>query len=544
MLPTRMFLLKLPRAIARFLSEWRAFRAFRASYAFLGGDQKKEAQGVILLVSLTDWAPRLLWEGMIGLGLRLRGYDIVVVTYGHFWWAKKYFRVFGITRFIDFDVLQDEARKSIESGEAEKLLRENQSFGAMFALAWRGIGVGRHVLSTVVRQLKQGTPTFGDPRVTELLQRLLPTSLATVLAAEKIFADVTPRAVLFVEKGYTPYGEICDSAINRGIDVIQYCHGHRSDLLIMKRFSDKNRFRHTSSVSQKSWDIVRSLPWSAADEQQFMDELRTGYEQGTWLNRKFLLEKKRMKSPEEIRAQLALDPAKKIAVIFSHVLWDATFFFGTNLFPDYERWLIETVKAACQNDSVNWIVKLHPDYVWKMKMMGDSAAPRDVIALESDIGALPPHITVVPPDTDISTYSFFRAIDYCITVRGTVGIEAPCFGIPVFTAGTGRYDGLGFTNDSATIEEYLGKMRRIQDFPRLTPEETSLACRHAHALFSLRPLPFTTFEMVPIHIGGTFDHRTEIRVRSLDDVRKAPDLNAFADWVCQGHDEDYLHLQS
>ena len=33
----------------------------------------------------------------------------------------------------------------------------------------------------------------------------------------------------------------------------------------------------------------------------------------------------------------------------------------------------------------------------------------------------------------------FKVIDYGITVRGTIGIELPCFGIPVITAGTGRY---------------------------------------------------------------------------------------------------------
>lgn len=263
------------------------------------------------------------------------------------------------------------------------------------------------------------------------------------------------------------------------------------------------------------------------------------------MNRKFLLRGKTLKTPEEVRSQLHLDPRKKTAVIFSHVLWDATFFFGENLFDDYEQWLVETVQAAIRNPQVNWVVKLHPDYAWKMKQMGPQAAPRDVIALQTNLGKLPDHIAVVPPDTDISTYSFFSLMDYCVTVRGTIGIEAPCFGIPVFTAGTGRYSGLGFTNDSVTKEEYLEKIARIQDFPRLSPELTTLARKHAHILFNLRPLPFTTCEIAPVRkAGDSFEHDAVIRVHSLEELAKAPDVQKFLDWILESKEEDFLAVLS
>ena len=41
-----------------------------------------------------------------------------------------------------------------------------------------------------------------------------------------------------------------------------------------------------------------------------------------------------------------LDPERKTAAIFSHILYDATFFYGESLFADYEEWLVEAVRAA------------------------------------------------------------------------------------------------------------------------------------------------------------------------------------------------------
>lgn len=496
----------------------------------------------VLMISLSDWPERIKMEGMIAKSLQMEGRTPVILTYRSFAWAQRYFRAFGVDQFVFLDDLQKEVQPTINAINIEELVASHTSFDALHRYEKNGIGIGRHVLSTMVRQLKNGSPAFSDPAVLTAMRTYLPESLMAAEAAHLLLDRVQPEVVLFLEKGYTPYGEIFDAALNRHIPAIQYHHGQRSDVVVMKRYTRENRFQHPFSLSKDSWNRVRELPWTEAQEESFMQELRGGYENGTWLNRKFLLTDKKLKAPQEVRTQLGLDPAKKTAVIFSHVLWDATFFFGKNLFEDYEQWLIATVKEACANTSVQWIIKVHPDYAWKMKEAGGSREPRDTIALAAQVGTLPPHISIVLPDTDISTYAFFPITDYCITVRGTIGIEAPCFGIPVITAGTGRYSGLGFTNDSQSIDEYIGKLRHIADIPRLTPAETSLARRHAYSLFHLRPLPFTSFEMKPVSKNGKFDHHTIIRAHTLADIRNATDLTTFTHWVLHSTAEDYLHL--
>jgi hypothetical protein len=175
--------------------------------------------------------------------------------------------------------------------------------------------------------------------------------------------------------------------------------------------------------------------------------------------------------------------------------------------------------------------------------MGDTSQPRDIVALDANIGKLPTHVQVVAPDTDISTYSFFAITDYCITVRGTIGIETPCFGIPVFTAGTGRYSGLRFTNDSATKEEYLEKMLTIQNFPSLTEEESAKARLHAFTLFNRRPLTIRTFQMIKTSAAATreaLNYNVDIRAKSAADIQKAEDFRIFANWVIGSKEEDYL----
>src|SRR5205807_525761 len=127
-------------------------------------------------------------------------------------------------------------------------------------------------------------------------------------------------------------------------------------------------------------------------------------------------------------------------------------------------------------------------------------------------------------ESEISTRSVFEAADYGITIRGSVGFELPCLGVPVLTAGTGFYAGRGFTVDSSSAEEYLARLRRIEEVAPPTGEQYELARRHAYALFHLRPLRFSSFVATirPLEeMGHPLDHDIELRVRTRDELEAA-----------------------
>ena len=111
------------------------------------------------------------------------------------------------------------------------------------------------------------------------------------------------------------------------------------------------------------------------------------------------------RSRDEVIAALGLDPAKKTAVLYSHILWDANMFYGEDLFADQEEWFVETVRAAAANPRVNWIVKLHPANVWKLKREGIEGARDEETAIREAVGGLPPHVAVVRPDSEIGRAS-------------------------------------------------------------------------------------------------------------------------------------------
>lgn len=507
------------------------------------GAERASKSRRVLIVSLGDWVAQAKAEGMLAKALQLRGLTPVVLTYSHARHARRYFEAFGFTEFEYLDQLEAGHDNAAADAETARYLKELTTLDQLMQLEYRGVFVGRHVLSSICRSTLSGIPRLDDPRVRALLQRLLRTAMRTVGIAEDLFDRLAPEQALFLERGYVPFGEFYDVAINRGVSPVQWFSSHIDQALVFRRNDASNRHEHPFSLDPRTWDDVRTWPWTAEMDAALTDEFAVRYREGSWFNRQRLQDGKRIKTMEETRTQLGLDPAKKTAVIFSHVLYDATFFYGEGLFPTYEEWLIETVRTACRNPQVNWIVKLHPANLWKLR--GEAAGDfMEEIVLRKGVGELPPHVVLLRPETDINTYTFFTLMDYCVTVRGTVGMEAPCFGIPVLTAGTGRYAGRGFTIDSATPAEYLDRLMHIQDIPPMTPAETVLARRHSFALFKMRPLEFTSFRLLfPDRSAKNhpLDHNVDILVDSFQELAASPDLNTFADWLTMSTAPDLIN---
>ena len=520
--------------------------AFRRHNRFLAEAGRYENPDQrVLIVSLSNWPAQIKTEIMLATAFRLQGWTPWILTFSNHTCARRYFEAAGMSRFVHLDLQTNSDGTSLErmaGKRADEILAEGIRSSSFLKQREKEVDIGRHVLSTLVRTLRLGHLNLADPALAQPLRNALVRSLCAISQANKVLERVQPKKILFLEKGYTPYGEIFDLALSQGLDAIQWGHSHRIDALMLKRYTAGDRTLHPFSLSSSTWAETRTMSWGPTKEQELLEEVQGRYESGSWFSRKYLQTNKRIKSPAEVRRQLGLDPSKKTAVLFSHVLWDATFFFGENLFEDYEQWLLEAVRAACRNAAVNWIVKLHPDYVWKLKMIGDTKVPDQVI-LEETFGKLPSHVTVLLPDTDISTSSLFEMTDYCLTVRGTIGIEMACFGIPVLTAGTGRYSGLGFTIDSSTAQEYLDRLRNIHRIPRLTAEQTELAQKHAYALLKLKPLPTTAFEQVQMpleKLGHPLDHNVVIKPRSLQELTDAVDLKLFGQWACHSKTPDFL----
>ena len=205
------------------------------------------------------------------------------------------------------------------------------------------------------------------------------------------------------------------------------------------------------------------------------------------------------------------------------------------MFTSYEEWLKNVLLIAKKITNVNWIIKIHPANIF-----------RDNISLEEKLinrvfKKLPQNIKIVKPNTDINTFSFFKSIDYALTVRGTVGCELACYGIPVITAGTGRYSDEGFTIDPKTKREFFNLLINLKKIKKMNSRQVQLARVYTYGSLIARSI-----KMDGINIDYNFkelslEKSSLINIpKNYDDLKKKSDVRKILKWVVQGATEDLL----
>jgi len=452
-------------------------------------------------------------------------------------WIERYYRLLGVRHFVYLDDYL--SRVSVDDHEINRLLQSLATFKDLMELHYQQVRIGKYIASSLVRQTYSGGVNPRDPQLQPDLRRLLRQTMATTQAARAVYADWQPKHTLFLERGYTPYGEFFELSQLLGLNTMQWCGTHRDNGLMLKRYTAGNSDRHPASLSAKTWQMLLELPWDVRKRDCVRNELFQNYQSGRWFSEVGTQFNTQIFDRQIVLEQLGLNPNKKTAVLFSHLFWDATFFWGEDLFNDYEEWFIESVKAACANPNVNWVIKLHPANVVKLNRDGYRGELVEMKAIREKIGPLPSHVRVLEPSTKINTYSLFDVMDFCLTVRGTIGIEAALFGVCVLTAGTGRYDGHGFTLDSSSREEYLARIANLQHYSPMTKEQITLAEKFAYGTFLMRPFLLQSLN-VSYQRDKTATMTVQWSLQNSDQVQEASDLKAFAHWALDLRDEDYL----
>jgi hypothetical protein len=470
---------------------------------------------------------------LLGVSLRTQGLEpLVLVPSTRARRVTAYAKRFGVDDIVDREAvaLSLDERRQIDDAVGQ-VRAATDSYERLKQWRFADLPAGYHLLSTVIRLTQDGSPDLSAPHVAELIETVARDVATSYVRSGRILDEWTPEVVLVEEAGYSVNGPLVDAAVDRGIDVIQTIPTWRDDALISKRLTAATRRLDTRAVPRPTFERLCAEPWSEDDEVALQADFEKRYG-GTWALGA-VTQSAVGDHDADLASLLDLDRNRPTAVVFAHVLWDASLFFGEDLFANYADWLVQCVGAAIANPRVNWVIKTHPANVFRARHGDTGSVAGEMRLLGEHHPTMPPHVHVLEPGTPVSARQLYAFADYGVTVRGTPGLEMACFAKQVFTAGTGAFSGLGFTQDSSSAAEFLDRMAHIEDSDTPSPEVTRLAKRYAHAAFLRLPWITESFEMsfdFAAHGWHPLDRNVRIRPDRVEDPIGA-DLARWASWV-------------
>lgn len=289
--------------------------------------------------------------------------------------------------------------------------------------------------------------------------------------------------VILDERHKLPESIIYYLAIGNNIPVTQYTRGPYQNSLGIKKLFLKNWWHHPLSdskaiLNQKIDDSNFPNDW----EKKLLNEISKRYERNHWYDRNLIVGAKNKQSFKKLFHKDIED----YVLIVPHIFWDATFSYGESIFEDYLSWLVEVLNLASKTN-LKYICKLHPDLEWKSKRLMKGFDHLDFISKKvSEFKA--DNVRILSPETEISPLSLIKNAKAVLTVRGTAGLEAACFGVPTMTAGSGRYSSFGFTINSSSKEEFEKNFLEIKNLKSLSNDQIENARKLAFKIFFQKPL--------------------------------------------------------
>jgi hypothetical protein len=505
---------------------------------------KATAQRVMVILSFMPLPYVVKMEGVLASLLKRQGWKIKILTNASSEYLTRAYHDYALGAEIHLfeDFISFSAFRGIKQA-IEGLVKSSQlDVARIKEFSWKGVPVGVHALATYL----SGTPEgrfIQSPQSLKQLSRILRRSMLHVEASNTFLEQVNPHLIIGVEKGFVGTCEIYYTALQKKIDYVQWVGCHEPDSIMLKRYNWDTRRSHPFSICDRDWSWIRDVQWSDTYRDVVMEKLDSGYKKGEWFRYKNLTMGQGLAAPDELKSSLGLDKNKKTAVIYSHILSDANLFYGEDIFAHgYEEWLVETVRAASKNTAVNWVLKLHPANRVRNLRIGYVGEYGEIKALKNAFGEIPRFLKIIYPEEKVSPLSFFQITDFGITVRGTIGIELPCLGVPVLTAGTGRYSGRGFTYDSASIEKYVGLVEAIHMIMPLTDSQTKLAIMYAYFVFKMRPSKYNEI-FVDIYEQDQLHPRYrdfQCKMESYAEIATHPQMKAILSFLEDKSREDFI----
>lgn len=533
---------RIPKALLRrigYMVDFIRYAAHASAYRRLLPATESSAQKTLLLVGGNGmnitWAQ--VWP-ILTLPIRMKGYRGLVFTKRSAWVVNAYFKLFGLGLLY----MEDHAvSTTVPDAIAAKTSNAN-SLDSFKVITWNRAPVGQIALSTYSRNFGTGNIDFTDADVLAYIRMWIGRICNTMKMAEDMYRTHNVAMCFFTEVFMEEYGAFYYAALNAELNTIRFAGTVRDNAFIMQHLSHENDRIHHASIDKTTWAQLKQRTDDAQIETELMQNFQDRYGQ-KWHRSHRNHPNTQMVEIDAARSTLGIAPNRKVAVIYSHILYDTLFFFGTDLFRDYSEWLIETTRAAIANPHIDWLIKVHPSNLWRGEMDSLLKGKYEEERLIYDtFGPLPPHVRIVGADTKINPFTWFQLADYGITVRGTSGLEMAALGKTVVTAGTGRYEGNGFTVDPKTAAEYLDILNTLHTLPARTKEQQALAKRYAHALFVLKP--YTLSSLRPcVRFGCNTVYASDdlvYRLTPLATNALPHDIAQFGEWALNSQDRDLL----
>lgn len=314
---------------------------------------------------------------------------------------------------------------------------------------YKGIKIGISILSFYISSTRNNDGTTLPETLQQLVQRAIPELCGVVDNAEALVDRIKPDAIKIYNGRLFENRFFYDMAINRGIKFtsLEVSGGYGEPFYPMKYEGGlPHSVKIFTEMTFSTWeDSTETEETKIRKGSDFYERRRKGKPTGD--------KKIYVKNQEKGLLPEGYDKNRYNVVIFNSSADEIAALGGD--WEDSFR-LFKTQYEACEYiiehtpSDIQYYLRIHPNLTDI-----NYSYHTDLYKLQDKF----PNIVVIPPDSQISTYSLLDVADKVITFGSTMGAEACYWGKPALLVGMSYYRYLGLNHYVASKEELINAIK-------------------------------------------------------------------------------------
>ena len=219
---------------------------------------------------------------------------------------------------------------------------------------------------------------------------------------------------------------------------------------------------------------------------------------------------------------------RRLAVVFTNVIFDTSQIHANTLYPDMFAWLGDVQQSIRSHPETFFVLRAHPDEDRPGKESRESVADWVCATGIADL----PNVAFFGPSEYVSSYELIRQAKVVLVYNSSVGLEASILGAPVLCAGRARYTQLPTVFFPASREEYLQRLEEgLGDAEIRVPPDFARNARQ-FLYYELFQASLDLSEFLEPHPGAP----GMVLLRAFDPARldASPDLEVIREGILEG----------
>lgn len=433
---------------------------------------RKDQKGNIFLTLIPGSSPLVTFT--LATAFQIKGYNPIVLYNDGMLPIKPSLRYYSNgQKAIEsqrYKIGKFEKNFNIEAHSLQEILGKNytcdidadmQSIGTV---EYKNINISEYAIGSTRKYLQRYSLNPDDQRTLKSYQKFLTGAAILADATQQIINEFDIVAALVTEEAYIHGGVPIEVCSNENIEAYVRGNGYQYGKVSFGRAS--NRTPKTNFSDKKT--VVKALATELSRfQKKRIQELMRRREYGQVVRTHY--------TTTNNQTSIGVDEDVTVGV-FSHLLWDAALSPQQAIYDDLFEWLSDTIEVGSKMEDTHFVIKAHPAEAIK----GTDQSLYDWIS--SKYKELPANFSLLPPDTDVNTYSLIQELDAGIIYASTVGLEMVFNAVPVVVGGYPPYHGFGVTYDPSTQEEYKKLISNVGNLECFEDMKTK-AERFAYLLF-------------------------------------------------------------